>query len=435
MADAQYLPEMEVDTHGITVNFLRTFVDENIVRLKDMSTSDVCRLIIKPETDEEKISYVELLRRRKRKSSTGKAVRFISHAWECRFLTVVETIFQKSRDEGIDEYACAIWFDIYSVNQHSGIERFDHWAVSFQEAIRKIGKVWIIFIPFFAIWLGRSWCLFELYAMVKAGVPFEILLPRAEEDRFAEYLIGGGKVEDAISKIDIRKAKAFKQSDQDNINALIAKSMGHGRLNELITTEMRKWFVSSAESVLRKMPDDQKLTGDLHLNTVKMYITLGRLADADTELLSRHQKQLALLGAKSIKVAETMCEMGTVKWKLGKLEVALSLLTEARLICGKSELENLDLLGNITNRVGAVLDDQGKYDDAMQSYTESLALKVRCFGTEHASVATSRQNIGIVYHNKGDLTTAKKYYRAAYDIYLTSLGPDHPDTQGLVPFI
>ena len=192
--------------------------------------------------------------------------------------------------------------------------------------------------------------------------------------------------------------------------ALVAKSMGHGRLNELITTEMRKWFVSSAESVLRKMPDDQKLTGDMHLNTVKMYITLGRLADADTELLSRHQKQLALLGAKSIKVAETMCEMGTVKWKLGKLEVALSLLTEARLICGKSELENLDLLGNITNRVGAVLDDQGKYDDAMQSYTESLALKVRCFSTEHVKVAETDENMAIVYKQMGELKKALETY-------------------------
>ena len=235
-------------------------------------------------------------------------------------------------------------------------------------------------------------------------------------------------VEDSISKIDIRKAEAFKQSDLDNINALVAKSMGHGRLNELIATEMRKWFVSSAESILKKLPDDQKFTGDLHLHTVKMYITLGRLADADTEILSRHQRQLALLSTESWKIAETLCEMGTVKWKRGQLETALSTLTEARFIYGKSERENLELLGNITNRIGSVLADQGKYEDAMQSYCESLAVKVRCFGTEHVSVAMTKENIAIVQIKLGNLGQAKILYKEAHEIFLRSLGPTHFNT-------
>ena len=232
-----------------------------------MTTAEVCSELIKAETDSERISYVELLRRTGKGAYVGDAIRFISHAWACNFLALVETIFEECEKEGLDESKCPVWLDIFTVNQHSGIEDFDHWTTSFQLAIRKIGKAWIIFIPFFAVWLERSWCLYELYAMVEGGTPFEILLPSAEQDAFTQYLIDGGKVEDAISKIDIKKANAFKQTDQDNINRIVAASMGHGKLNELVTTEMRKWFVSSAELAMAKMQHDERLTSALHLNT------------------------------------------------------------------------------------------------------------------------------------------------------------------------
>jgi hypothetical protein len=98
------------------------------------------------------------------------------------FLAVVQTIFQRCRDEGLDEDSFGVWFDTFSVNQHSGIERFDHWANSFKLAIRKIGQAWIILIPYrAAVWMSRSWCLFEFWAIVDGCVTFKILLPAAEE--------------------------------------------------------------------------------------------------------------------------------------------------------------------------------------------------------------------------------------------------------------
>ena len=42
--------------------------------------------------------------------------------------------------------------------------------------------------------------------MVEGSISFEILLHISEQHEFAQYLTGGGKVEDVLSKIDIRKA-------------------------------------------------------------------------------------------------------------------------------------------------------------------------------------------------------------------------------------
>ena len=270
--------------------------------------------------------------------------------------------------------------------------------------------------------------------MVEGCTPFEILLPISEQDAFAEYLTGGGKVEDVLSKIDIRKAEAFKPSDQANINRLVAESMGHGRLNELVTTEMRKWFLSTAQSVLSKMTNDERLISELQLNITKMNIVLGRLGEAETALVSRQEKQLAL-GAESNKIAETLCELGTVKWKLGQLESALSVLIEARQIYGESSQgrsmgsplsKSEMLLGDITNRIGTVLYDQGKFADAMQSYTESLAIRSRCFG-DGRDMATTFNNIGNVEDSLGNFTKAIEYHEKALEIRTKCFGLHHVD--------
>ena len=50
------------------------------------------------------------------------------------------------------------------------------------------------------------------------------------------------------------------------------------------------------------------------------------------------------------------------------------------------------------------------------------------------SVFTTKKNIGVVYQNKGDQSTAKVYFKEAYDIFLRALGPDHPETRVLARF-
>jgi tetratricopeptide (TPR) repeat protein len=192
-----------------------------------------------------------------------------------------------------------------------------------------------------------------------------------EYKSFVEYLIGGGKIEDLMGDIDIRKARAHNESDLQNINKTVDESIGHGRLNELVSSEICKWFVSCAESRLKQMPPDERIMSDLHLNTMKMYVTLGRLTEADAELTSRHEKQILLLSSEPIKVAETLCELATVKLGLGQLESAGELLCKALELYRSAEEENPALLGNIYNRIGSVKDEQGNYDEALLMYEES----------------------------------------------------------------
>ena len=64
-----------------------------------------------------------------------------------------------------------------------------------------------------------------------------------------------------------------------------------------------------------------------------------------------------------------------------------------------------------------------------------MSYKIRVFGQDHPSVADSYKNIGIVYGSQGNMSAATEMYTKAYHIYLQVLGPDHPSTQGLKPFV
>ena len=45
-----------------------------------------------------------------------------------------------------------------------------------------------------------------------------------------------------------------------------------------------------------------------------------------------------------------------------------------------------------------------------------------------------KKNIGVLYQNQGNGTVANAFFAEAHDIYLRSLGPDHPDTRALARF-
>ncbi len=199
--------------------------------------------MIKPQTIECGISYIQLLENSKEKACIGKATHFASHAWAYLFISFTAAIFRKCEEDALDEDRTILWIDIFSVNQHSGISHFDHWANRFRTAIRIIGRALKVLMPYRrAIWMERAWCIFELWAIAEGSVPFEIVLTLEEYKSFIEYLIGGGKIEDLMGDIDIRKARAHNESDVQNINKIVDESIGHGRLNELVSSEMSKWF-------------------------------------------------------------------------------------------------------------------------------------------------------------------------------------------------
>ena len=87
------------------------------------------------------------------------------------------------------------------------------------------------------------------------------------------------------------------------------------------------------------------------------------------------------------------------------------------------------------DNIGLVYQEKGDIENALVQHQKAQEIRTRVFGSDHPDVAASYTNIGIVYGKKGDRTAATEMYTKAYHIFLKKLGPDHPQTQGLKPFV
>ena len=69
----------------------------------------------------------------------------------------------------------------------------------------------------------------------------------------------------------------------------------------------------------------------------------------------------------------------------------------------------------------------GEYSKALESYNRSLEIKKIGLPPNHPSLATSYNNIGLVYDNMGEYSKALEYYEKDLEITKKALPPNHPD--------
>ncbi|MEJ8768598.1 DUF2225 domain-containing protein [Prevotella sp. HCN-7019] len=78
------------------------------------------------------------------------------------------------------------------------------------------------------------------------------------------------------------------------------------------------------------------------------------------------------------------------------------------------------------NNIGLVYNDQGNYVKALESYNKALEIYLSVFGDKHPNVATSYNNIAAVYFSQGNYAQALEYYNKALELYLSVFGDRHP---------
>jgi tetratricopeptide (TPR) repeat protein len=93
-----------------------------------------------------------------------------------------------------------------------------------------------------------------------------------------------------------------------------------------------------------------------------------------------------------------------------------------------SDVEASTQCASLLNSAGSYFNGRAAYSDARPLYERALAISEKVLGPDHASTATSLNNLALLLQDQGDLAGARPLYERALAISEKVLGPDHLNT-------
>ena len=84
-------------------------------------------------------------------------------------------------------------------------------------------------------------------------------------------------------------------------------------------------------------------------------------------------------------------------------------------------------LATSLNNLALLYKSQGRYEAAEPLHKRALAIKEKALGPDHPDVATSLNNLAGLYRAQGRYEAAEPLDKRALVIWEKALGPDHPD--------
>ncbi|CAF0950562.1 unnamed protein product [Adineta steineri] len=119
--------------------------------------------------------------------------------------------------------------------------------------------------------------------------------------------------------------------------------------------------------------------------------------------------------------------LGLTKDGQGKYQEALAFYEQSVAIYLKTLPPNHPDLAISHNNIGNVHNSMGNYPKALSSHEKALEIKQQSLPPNHPDLASSYNNIGLVQCSMGNYPKALSYYEKALEIQQQSLPPNHPD--------
>jgi len=196
-------------------------------------------------------------------------------------------------------------------------------------------------------------------------------------------------------------------------------------------------FWSWRNGVFHFQPELSLVQGDSSINQ-----SLGNIKDnQEVSVFSPEQLEASLAeaiqqwGADSSKTEVLYSQLGTLYAK--RVESAKSTDRQKELTLAQEYLEKaivlqtkfqkLEALATSLNNLALLYHNQGKYSEAEPLYLDALEMKRRLFTGDHPDVATSLNNLASLYHKQGKYSEAEPLYLDALEMTKRLFTGDHPD--------
>jgi Flp pilus assembly protein TadD len=419
-----------VPSLGISLRGLNYFIHNcgGLNEISQLTTNDVCERYLKPQTRHQQLSYCEYLVSIGSHHFVGKPIVFISHAWQYKFVDVLNAISKIQFDREEENY---IWIDLFSNNQHVAPSLpFEFWCHTFKSAIADFGRTVLILSPWNnPIALTRVWCLWEIYCTAITRSKFEVIMTDQEDQSFRQALIDDfGSINKMIALIDSRNSTSSNPSDREKIFQAIESTTGFDSLNAIVFEQLRIWLVSSAKRGLTIQNMSTSVRIAYVSNLARLLSSHGNFDEAEPlfkEVLSASYQSNGKMHPNTLCAVNNLAGILKKKGNLAEAEQHYrQSLSGRRITLGNNHPDSLQSM----NDLGGLLAEKGNLQESELLFREALSGRQEVLGSTHADTLISMNNLSRLLAMQGRLQESELLYRETLHASRLTLGGTHPDT-------
>jgi tetratricopeptide (TPR) repeat protein len=413
------------------------------------------------------------------KDHVGKANVMLSYTWKYAIGDIVDTLWEFCETHKHDPKRTYVWLCCLCINQHrvykmkhdvsreenqqaqpqvkeevqqsvqqnnqtlttiqrrSGEKAFQEFQSTFRDRVLGVDTVVIMMFPWDnPAYLGRIWCIFELYTAHSENCNVEIIMPAKERDKMTTALTevtdGIDVLYDTLLRTNIEEAKASVELDRQRILELVRTGPGFNTLNNAVNDLLRQWVNKGIlEGVSRRETqlEDASSDGGFGLFCGQLGIILEKNGQYDAAI-ELHKKCLGVF----LKV-EDKETAASAYHNLGKAYVMKQSYEEALAEYRKAVELDKEMHGedhpDVATTYGAIADALRyleRYDESLAETEKVLAIRLNIHGPDHVDTAMTYGALGMIHHAKKDYTSALAEFEKSLQINVATYGEDHPET-------
>lgn len=187
--------------------------------------------------------------------------------------------------------------------------------------------------------------------------------------------------------------------------------------------QAEKLFMESYTTDQKILPDNHYLLAENQNFLAGFYFRNGNIKKQEFYQRAHHDWVVKNSPPNSIKVAESLLNMGNLYRRLEQTDNALNFVEQALEIAKNGDDEYM-LAGCYLN-LASVYKEVGRFKETIPLYNEAAILVKKTWGGEHPNYGRVLNNSAIAYKNLGQYNEAEKRYKEALRIRRNTLGENH----------
>ncbi|NBC65161.1 MAG: tetratricopeptide repeat protein, partial [Bacteroidetes bacterium] len=167
---------------------------------------------------------------------------------------------------------------------------------------------------------------------------------------------------------------------------------------------------------------------EIQVEMAKTKQVQGHYQTADSLLNLALSADLELFGKESTTIAARLGDLGSLQWEMGNFDEAEALLRESLELEQKLRTPNHEQTASSMGNLATLLSDQGYDDEALELYREELKIyRTNYEDDRHPAIPQVLSHIGIIMDDQEKYEEALENHQKALELFRELKGEDHPD--------